>query len=64
MKCSKIGNNGTVLSATRVQYYWQLHRAGKESEIDRGEFDAEKSAYWQARFKLFSKSELERIYSK
>ncbi len=23
MKCSKIGNNGTVFSATRVQYYWQ-----------------------------------------
>lgn len=39
-----------------------LHKAGKESEIDRGEFDGEKSAYWQARFKLFSKAELERIY--
>ena len=23
MKCSKIGNNGTVFSATRVQYNWQ-----------------------------------------
>ena len=34
------------------------------SEIDRGEFDGEKSAYWQARFRKFSKSELESIYSK
>ena len=41
-----------------------LHRVGKESEIDRGEFDGEKSAYWQARFRMFSKSELESIYSK
>ena len=41
-----------------------LHRAGKESEIDRGEFDDEKSAYWQARFRRFSQSELDRIYSK
>lgn len=24
-----------------------LHRVGKESEIDRGEFDGEKSAYWR-----------------
>ena len=23
MICSKIGNNGTMFSATRVQYYWQ-----------------------------------------
>lgn len=41
-----------------------LHRVVKESEIDRGEFDGEKSAYWQARFRMFSKSELESIYSK
>ena len=41
-----------------------LHRVGKESEIDRGEFDGEKSAYWQACFRMFSKSELESIYSK
>lgn len=41
-----------------------LHRAGKESEIDRGEFEEEKSAYWQARFRRFSQSELDRIYSK
>lgn len=39
-----------------------LHQAGKESEIDRRQFDQEKSAYWQARYRLFSKSELERIY--
>lgn len=39
-----------------------LHAAGRESEIDRGEFDDEKSRYWQARFRMFSKAELERIY--
>ena len=39
-----------------------LHRAGKESEIDRGAFEQEKSAYWQARFKAFTEDELERIY--
>lgn len=36
-----------------------LHEAGKESEIDRGEFDSEKSAYWQARFKTL---DLKKIY--
>lgn len=39
-----------------------LHQMGKESEIDREYFDTEKSAYWQARFKAFSKEDLERIY--
>ncbi len=39
-----------------------LHAADRESEIDRGEFDDEKSRYWQARFRMFSKAELERIY--
>ena len=39
-----------------------LHQMGKESEIDRGYFDMEKSAYWQARFDAFSKEDLERIY--
>ncbi len=39
-----------------------LHRAGKESEIDREAFEQEKSAYWQARFKAFTEDELERIY--
>lgn len=45
------GNN-TILHPTR------------ESAIDRQLFDAEKSAYWQARFKAFSKAELDRIYGK
>ena len=39
-----------------------LHQAGKESEIYRDVFDKEKSDYWQARFRAFSKAELERIY--
>ncbi|MBR6465674.1 MAG: HNH/ENDO VII family nuclease [Bacteroidales bacterium] len=41
-----------------------LHRAGKESEINRGVFDKEKAAYWMARYKAFTKEELERIYRK
>ena len=39
-----------------------LHAAGRESEIDRGEFDDEKSRYWQARFQMFSTAECEQIY--
>lgn len=41
-----------------------LHQAGKESEIDRGLFEQEKSQYWQSRYKLFSQAELNRIYKK
>ena len=41
-----------------------LHQAGKESEIDREAFEQEKSAYWQARIKAFTKEELERIYKR
>ena len=33
-----------------------------ESEIYRDVFDKEKSAYWQARFKAFTKEELDKIY--
>ena len=39
-----------------------LHKAGKESEIDRQAFDREKSDYWKARFKAFTTSELKEIY--
>lgn len=39
-----------------------LHKVGKESEIDRGEFDKEKAAFWQAYYKDFSEAELEKIY--
>lgn len=39
-----------------------LHQAGKESVIDRGLFELEKSRYWQARFGMFGKAELEKIY--
>ena len=39
-----------------------LHQAGKESKIDRAEFTKEKAEYWMARFKAFTKAELERIY--
>ena len=39
-----------------------LHQVGKESEIDRGQFDHEKSAYWKARYKAFSAEEIKQIY--
>jgi hypothetical protein len=39
-----------------------LHKVGKESEIDRGQFDHEKSAYWKARFAAFTKEEKQKIY--
>ena len=41
-----------------------LHKAGKESEIDRQVFDREKSDYCKARFKAFMPSELRKIYGK
>jgi len=37
---------------------------GEYSVIDRGQFDHEKSQYWQDRFKMFSQSELDKIYRK
>jgi len=39
-----------------------LHRMGVESQIDRTQFDKEKSEYWMARYRLFSKEELSLIY--
>ena len=39
-----------------------LHRMGEQSVIDRGQFDDEKSRYWQDRFKMFSDAELKKIY--
>ena len=39
-----------------------LHQMGKYSEIDREAFDAEKSQYWQARYKTFTQDEIDRIY--
>ena len=39
-----------------------LHRMGEYSVIDRGQFDDEKSRYWQDRFKMFSDRELKKIY--
>ena len=41
-----------------------LHQAGKESEIDREAFEQEKSNYRQARFKAFTKEELDREYKR
>lgn len=41
-----------------------LHPNGDESEINRYRFKTEKSDYWQARFKAFSKEELAKIYGK
>ena len=52
---------------------WQEHMGGgnnvilhpnRESAIDRQQFDDEKSRYWQARFKAFTKSELAEIYGR
>lgn len=40
-----------------------LHEMGKESEIDRGLFDKEKSNYWRARFQSFTAEELAHIYN-
>lgn len=34
----------------------------RESSIDRQQFEAEKSAYWQARFALFTEQEKRDIY--
>lgn len=34
----------------------------RESEIDRQQFDREKSEYWKARFKCFSQADLKSIY--
>ena len=39
-----------------------LHRMGEYSVIDRGQFDDEKSRYWQDRFKMFSEAELKKSY--
>ena len=36
----------------------------RESEIDRNQFDKEKSAYWQARFAALSEAEKRHIYGK
>lgn len=36
----------------------------RESEIDRLQFTSEKSGYWQARYKRFTKEELEKIYGR
>lgn len=42
--------------------YAILHDISKESEIDRGEFEQEKSDYWQARYKAFTAEEIKQIY--
>jgi hypothetical protein len=39
-----------------------LHQVGKYSEIDRRQFDHEKSAYWKARYKAFTAEEIKQIY--
>ncbi len=44
--------------------YAVLHAAGKDSEIDRPQFEREKSAYWQARYKAFTPAEIDAIYRK
>lgn len=52
---------------------WQEHMGdgnnailhpNRESEIDRQQFDKEKSDYWQARFAMFTQTDLDRIYKK
>ncbi|MBR6869758.1 MAG: HNH/ENDO VII family nuclease [Bacteroidales bacterium] len=44
--------------------YAILHATGKDSEIDRPQFEREKSAYWQARYKAFTPAEIDAIYRK
>jgi len=39
-----------------------LHKVGEYSNIERQEFDAERSTYWQTRFKRFTEKELRNIY--
>lgn len=39
-----------------------LHRMGAESQIDRAQFDKEKSNYWMARYQAFTQEELDSIY--
>ena len=41
-----------------------LHHFDEESEIDRGQFDKEKSDHWMARFNAFTEEEKRRIYDK
>lgn len=52
---------------------WQEHMGdgnnailhpNRESEIDRQQFDKEKSDYWQARYAMFTQADLDRIYKK
>ena len=55
------------LQARKIGGRWALCRtdinwAEKESEIDRGQFDHEKSAYWKARFAAFTPQEKLQIY--
>ena len=39
-----------------------LHRMGEYSVIDRGQFDDEKSRYWQDHYRMFTDRELKEIY--
>ncbi len=41
-----------------------LHQMGEYSNIDRQEFDKEKSQYWQARFHRFTPAQKRQIYGK
>lgn len=45
-----------------VGIYYGCRGFTKESEIDRGQFDYEKSAYWKARFAAFNPQEKQQIY--
>ena len=40
----------------------RLHRMGEYSVIDRGQFDDEKSRYWQDRYNMFTDRDLRNIY--
>lgn len=62
---------GQCQDSPYAELAWQEHMGDgnnailhpvRESSIDRQLFDTEKSAYWQARFKAFSKEELREIY--
>ncbi|MBQ8959485.1 MAG: hypothetical protein IJ057_13935 [Bacteroidales bacterium] len=69
LKADRVGNRWALV---RMDIDWVehmgdgnntiLHHARKESEINRQQFDHEKSEYWKNRFKAFTNAELNAIY--
>lgn len=64
---------GQLQDSPYAELTWEEHMGGgnnailhpkRESDIDRQQFEDEKSAYWQARFSLFTEQEKRAIYGK